>query len=207
MNKELLTLALVLGVVVAGCRHTGLVVQSPHPPVLSPEQRRDMQIKQWPVPIDIVFGATLAEIQDLGWSLDSVDKASGIIRASTVKKLEAFGPEDEQYYDVGVRKKTAKSRSDVSKKWTRWMEAVIHIEPWGDSKSRQRIVLNLRGTLPSMSYLERQESNGFSRGRDVMINAPAVEQSVEVELPEAYTELFDRIETGIAQRKAAGQGK
>ncbi len=203
---ELLALTLVLGVVLAGCRNTRLVMQETPLPALSPEQRREMQIRQWAAPMDAVFGATLAEIQDLGWTLDSVDKASGIIRASTVKKLEAFGPEDELYYDVGVRRQTAKSRSDVSRKWTRWMEAVIHIEPWGDGKSRQRIVLNLRGTLPSMSYLEHQEGSGFSRGRDVMINAPAVEQSVEVELPEAYTELFDRVGTGIAQRKAAGQG-
>ena len=82
------------------------------------------------------------------------------------------------------------------------MEVVVHIEPWGTGKSRQRIVLNLRGTLPSMSYLEKQEARGFSRGRDVMINAPAVEESVEVELWEAYREFFDRIGTGIAQRKA-----
>ncbi len=204
-KNERWALVLVVGFAVAGCRHTGMVAHETLPPVLSPEQRREMQIKQWAASMDVVFSATLAEIQDVGWTLDSVDKASGIIRASTVKRLEAFGPEDEQSYDVGVRKKTAKSRSDVSKKWTRWMEAVIHIEPWGDHKSRQRIVLNLRGTLPSMSYLERQESSGFSRGRDVMINAPAVEQSVEVELPEAYAELFDRVGTGIAQRKAAGQ--
>lgn len=202
MNKEFLALAAVSVIALTGCRNMRVAELEAQLPALSPEQRREMQIQQWDASMTLVFSATVAEIQDLGWTLDSVDKDAGIIRASTVKKLEAFGPEDEKFYDANVRKKTAKSRSDVSKKWTRWMEAVIHIEPWGNGKSRQRVVLNLRGTLPSMSYLEKQEASGFSRSRDVMINAPAVEESVEVELPEAYRELFDRVGSGIAQRKA-----
>ena len=201
MKKEFVVFVLLMATVLTGCRNMRVAELEAQLPALSPEQRREMQIQQWDVPMDVVFSATVAEIQDRGWTLDSVDKDAGIIRASTTKKLEAFGPEDEKYYDANIRKKTAKSRSDVSKKWTRWMEAVIHIEPWGTGKSRQRIVLNLRGTLPSMSYLEKQEARGFNRGRDVMINAPAVEESVEVEFPEAYREIFDRVGTGIAQRK------
>ena len=77
------------------------------------------------------------------------------------------------------------------------------MEPWGDGKSRQRIVLNLRGTLPSMSYIERQGGSVFRGGRDVVINAPAVEQSVEVELPEAYSDLFDRIDIAVGHRVLA----
>jgi len=183
-----------------GCRNY-LAIQPEPPPELSLEQRREMQIHDWDASLDAVFGATIAEMQDQGWTLDSVDRTAGIIRCSTAKRLEAFGPEDEKLFDLAQRKQTAKERADVAKKWTRWMEAVIHIESWENGKTRQRIVLNLRGTLPSMSYLERLKGPGMGRGRDVMINAPSVEQTVEIDMPEAYQDWFGRIGAGVGRRK------
>lgn len=183
-----------------GCRNY-LPIRPEPAPEISLEQRREMQIHDWDAPLDAVFGATIAELQDQGWTLDSVDRVAGIIRSSTTKSLEPFGPEDEKFFDLAQRKQTAKERADVAKKWTRWMEAVIHIESWENGKTRQRIVLNRRGTLPSMSYLERLKGPGMGRGRDVMINAPAVEQTVEIDMPEAYQDWFDRIEGGIKRRK------
>ena len=93
-------------------------------------------------------------------------------------------------------------RADVAKKWSRWRELVIHIEPWGSRRSRQRLVLSLRGSLPAMSYRERQEGSFMHRGREVLINAPATEQSVEVDVAEAYADMFDRISAAVGQRRS-----
>ncbi len=76
------------------------------------------------------------------------------------------------------------------------------MEPWAGG-SRQRIVLTLRGALPAMSYHERLGGGFLRRGREVLVHAPAVEQTVEVTLPEAYSDFFERIEAAARQRTAA----
>lgn len=194
-----------VAVVLSGCRQL-MPVAPPPAAELTIEQRRAMQTRVYEAAADPVFAATIATLQDLGWTLDGVDKAAGLIRASTARRLEAIGPEDEKEHDLEQRKRTVQMRADVSKKWSRWKEVVIHIEPWAAGKARQRIVMNLRGTLPAMSYRERQEEGVFHRGREVLINAPATEQSVEVDVPEAYKDFFDRIDAGVQQRVGTGGG-
>ena len=201
MNRMKWGIALAAAFALAGCRHPA-PKSAPESIELSLEQRREMQTREWTAAPDVVFGATIADLQDQGWTLATVDRAAGLIRATTEKRLDAFGPEDERHYDLAARRRTAKRRADVAMKWSRWKEAVIHIEAWGADKTRQRIVLNLRGTLPSMTYPERMEGSWYGRGRDVLINAPAVEQTVEIDLPEAYEAVFDRIADGIGRRKA-----
>lgn len=200
MHRTNWGIALAAAFAMAGCRHPAPMT-APAPAELSREQRREMQTRKWTAAPDVVFGATIADLQDQGWTLETVDRAAGLIRAITEKRLDAFGPEDERHYDLAARRRTAKRRADIAMKWSRWKEAVIHIEAWGADQTRQRIVLNLRGTLPSMSYHERMEGPWYGRGRDVLINAPAVEQTVEIDLPEAYEAVFDRIADGIGRRK------
>ena len=53
-----------------------------------------------------------------------------------------------------------------------------------------------------MSFQERLEGPWYGRGRDVLINAPALEQTVEIDMPEAYEAVFDRIADGIGRRTA-----
>jgi hypothetical protein len=173
----------------------------PPRPELTIEERRAMQTREFDAPADTVFAATIAVLQDLGWRLDTVDRAAGIVRSTTDRRPDAFGPEDEKKMDLRERQRTAQLRSDVAKKWSRWKEVVIHIEPWGSQRARQRIVLSLRGTLPAMSYRERQEGSFLHPGREVLINAPATEQSAEVDVPEAYGDLFDRIAAAVKQRR------
>jgi hypothetical protein len=181
-----------------GCRHI-VSLAPPEKPMLSVEQRRELQTHVYAAPLDVVFAATIAVFQDLGWTLETVDKPSGLIRVSTVKRPDSFGPEDEQDYDVQRRREMSAYRADPSKKWMRWREAVVHMEPW-DQGTRQRIVLNLQGALPAMSYRERERSSTLRRGREVEIHAPPAEQTVEVALPEAYRDLFARIEAAVQQR-------
>ena len=201
MNRMKWGFALAAAFALSGCRLPAPTA-APTTAELSLEQRRDMQTREWAAPTDVVFGATIADLQDQGWTLETVDRAAGLIRATTEKRLDAFGPEDERHYDLAARQLTAKRRADVAMKWSRWKEAEIHIEAWGADKTRQRIVMNLRGTLPSMTYPERMEGSWYGHGRDVLINAPAVEQTVEIDLPEAYEAVFDRVADGIGRRKA-----
>lgn len=179
------------------------------PPALAPrdvtiDERRAMQSREWAAPPDAVFAATIAVVQDLGWNLDAADRGAGILRASTARKPDAFGPEDETRLDLRERIRTARQRSDASRKWSRWREMVVHVEPWGAGRSRQRIVMNLRGSLPAMSYAEREGGGWLSRGRELLIHAPAIEQSVEVLMPEAYEDLFNRIAAAVSQRTTVG---
>jgi hypothetical protein len=182
----------------AGCR-TPPPPAAP-PPALSPEQRADMQTRTFADPVDRIFAATIAVLQDLGWSLDAADRSAGILRASTARRLEILGPLDEQAMDLARRAKTARERADAPHKWTRWQELVIHVEPWAGGGTRERIVMNLRGMLPARSYRERQ-GGGLFGGREVTINAPPDEQVVEVQVPEAYADLFERIDKAAASRR------
>ncbi|MCX6995716.1 MAG: hypothetical protein NTV49_01190, partial [Kiritimatiellaeota bacterium] len=86
-------------------------------------------------------------------------------------------------------------------RWLRWQELVIHTEAWRTEQVRQRIVMTLRGTLPAMSYNEEQGGAWYRRGRNVLIHAPPEEQTVEVSLPEAYGDLFERIEKALRERR------
>lgn len=191
----------ICALLVSSCQHVS-PPSLPQEPPLSIEQRRQMQTHIYDVGFDTVFASTIAVFQDLGWTLDTVDKPSGIIRATTAKRADAFGPEDEQIFDPRQRRETFAARADASKKWMRWREAVVHTEPWGRG-ARQRIVLTLRGSLPAMSYRDELGGGFFRRGREVLINAPPVEQSVEVTLAEAYGDLFERIEAAARQRVEA----
>ena len=186
--------------VLAGCQ-----TPPPAPPVakmISPDERAAMQTHILAESYDAVFAATIAILQDMDWRLDSVDKPAGLIRATTMRKTEALGPEDERDLNLQTRRATIQRHADVTQKWARWKELVIHTEPWsGGSQTRQRIVMTLRGTLPAMSYQEEQGGTWLHHGRNVLINAPPVEQNVEVDLPEAYRDLFERVEKDLRQRQ------
>ena len=186
-------------VVLAGCRSAP--PSAPQAEVVLPETRAAMQVGVYTGQYDVVFGATIDVLQELSWRLDSVDKSAGIILASTVRGLESLGPEDEKSTDLKVRRAVVRRRADITQKWSRWHELIIHTEPWGAGLVRQRIVLNLRGALPAMSYSEREDGGVFTKGRSVVINAPPEEQSVEVSVPEAYGDFFDRIRKAVRARE------
>ena len=202
MHKKTMWLMLGLALAaLAGCQH--LILPAAAPAALSPEERADMQTHNYAGKYDMVFAATIAVLQDLGWRLESVDMPAGIIRASTTKHAEALGPEDEKNTDLKIRRQTIQRHSDVTQRWLRWQELIIHIEPWRGEQVRQRIVMNLRGTLPAMSYSEEQGGAWYRHGRNVLIHAPPEEQSVEILLPEAYRDLFERVEKALRLRQGA----
>ncbi len=179
----------------AGCKGTEpRVVRPLNGPDVAPEERAAMQTRIFPASEDVVFAATVSVLQDLGWKLDTVDRASGMIRASTEKRLEPLGPKEEKSGNFEWRRTAIKKRSSEKDQWTRWDEMVAHIEKWPPDRTSQRIVLTRRGSLPAMSYPARVDK------RDVIINAPAKEESVEIQLDDVYSTLFQRIEKAIRER-------
>ncbi len=198
MNKLIVLAVVALGA--TGCQLPPS--RLPAPKVLPPADRATMQTLIFTGKTDLVFAATIAVLQDTGWQLEVVDKPAGLIRATTARKNESLGPEDERELNLRTRQETTRLHEDVTKKWARWQELVIHTEPWAaGNQTRQRIVMTRRGTLPAMSYHEEQNGTWYRRGRSVLIHAPPAEQAVEVELPEAYRDLFERIEKALRQRQ------
>ncbi|MGD9874504.1 MAG: hypothetical protein AB7T27_09575 [Kiritimatiellia bacterium] len=163
-------------------------------PEITPEQRAGMQSRIYRAAPDTVFAGTIAVLQDIGWKLDSVDRASGLIRATTEKRLEPLGPQEEKVTDFDFRREAISKRTTEKDQWTRWEEMVIHTEPWPGGMTQQRIVFSRRGSLPAMSYADRIHR------REVMINAPAREESVELLLPEVYADVFTRINKAVTER-------
>ena len=187
---------------VAGCQKPH--VEAPPPLIVaSPEQRADMQTRMFNASYDAVFASTLAVLQDLGWQLGVVDKDSGLIRASTAKRSEALSPSEESITDYDFRRRAFDARSTAMNKWTRWEELTIHTEPWAGAGTRQRIVILRRGSLPPMTYRTSASAYSIKKAKEVLVNAPAQEDSVELQLAEAYADLFDRISAEAKKRPPA----
>ncbi len=200
MKTQLLMLGIALALA-AGCQKL-LPPAPPTPVLLSPEARAAMQTRIFNGRYERVFAATIATLQDTGWTLGVVDQLAGIIRATTLRKTESLGPEDERGLNLNTRREIIRLHADITKKWSRWQELLIHAEPWNHgSQTCQRIVMTLRGTLPAMSFYEEQGGAWYRHGRSVLIHAPPEEQAVEVDLPEAYADFFERIEQALRQRQ------
>jgi len=193
-NSIMLGLAIVA---LAGCQKPPKPTRPITSAGMAPEERSTMQTRIFSAPEDAVFAATVAVLQDLGWKLDTVDRASGMIRASTAKRLEPLGPKEENITSFEWRRTAIQKRTSEKDQWMRWDEMVAHIEKWPKDQTSQRIVLSRRGSLPAMSYPARIDR------RDVIINAPAKEESVEIQLGDVYDTLFQRIEKAIRERTQA----
>lgn len=199
LKKSIVTGLTLAALLLAGCqmkRGMKVTVQSSD---VAPGDRNAMQTRIFPATEGAVFAATVAVLQDLGWKLDTVDRAGGIIRASTEKRLEPLGPKEEKITSFEWRRKAIQKRASEKDQWTRWDELVAHIETWPGKQARERIVLSRAGSLPAMSYPSRVDK------RDVIINAPAKEESLEIVLAEVYAALFTRIEAAVLDRTPGGE--
>ena len=195
-----LILALLMLPLVTSCqsRRGGAQLPSRTPaPTLT--ERAAMQTRVFNTSPGVLFAATIAVLQDLEWKLDSVDHAAGIIRASNLRRLEPLGPREETITSFEWRRKAIKQRASEKDQWTRWDTMVIHIESWPNQQARARIIVSRNGSLPAMSYPERVDR------RDVIINAPAKEEAVELLLPEVYDALFKQIRSAVLDRTGVEQ--
>ncbi len=168
---------------------------------VTPAERAAMQTRVMAAPLDTVFAASVAVLQERGWNILKADRASGLIQAESNRRVETLSPKEESLTDLKKRQQIVGKRDSAADQWSRWEDVTAHIEPWG-SRVRARIILSRRGALPPMTYTKRIGSSFFSKGRLVTVNAPASEESVEVLFPEVYEELLGRIEKAIALRQS-----
>jgi hypothetical protein len=168
---------------------------------LSSDERSDMQSRVFAASVDTVFASTVAVLQDRDWKILKADRASGIIQAESRRRVEAISPKEEDLTNLKTRQKIVEKRDSAEDQWTRWDNLTVHIEPWGN-QVRERITMSRFGELPPMAYKKYIGASWASKGREVMVNAPAREESVEVLFPEVYEEFFGQIEKAIAVRQS-----
>lgn len=173
------------------------------PPSLSPQQRAAMQTKELKGNFHTGFSATISVLQDEGWQIDVVDKSSGIIQASSLKRQDIIGPGQDWYAerDPEYRQKLIKEAKKEKKgsgllEWTRWEQLTAHIEPWGEDTIRHRITISKFGSLPTSTYSYTGKKN-----KQKITTAGGKEQSIIVENPTTYQYLFQRIQRAIFLRQ------
>jgi len=202
MRRRLYYLSIVLlleTIMLCGC-FVGTSIIAPPPP-LSSQQRASMQTKELDGDFATAFAATISVLQDEGWQLIEVDRGSGIIQASSLKRQDIIGPAEDWYSerDSGYRdklvKQSKKSESGLAE-WTRWEQLTAHIEPWGKKTARERITITKFGSLASHTF-----SFSDKKGRDKISTDGGKEQSLIIENPATYQYLFQQIQRAIFIRQ------
>jgi len=196
----MLCLVLLIAGMLGACAGGKSRLARPQP--LSTLQRAAMQTKELQGDFNTAFAATISVLQDEGWQIDVVDKPSGIIQASSLKRQDIIGPADDwqaerdaQYRD-GLIKKAAKNRQGPGLiEWTRWEQLTAHIELWGTGSVRQRITITTFGSLPTAYAVA-----GKKKGADIQMRG-GKEQSAIIENPVAYQYLFQQIQRAVFVRQ------
>ena len=171
------------------------------PPPLSSQQRASMQTKELDGNFATAFAATISVLQDEGWQIIEVDRESGIIQASSLKRQDIIGPAEDWYaernsgYRDQLAKQAKKTESGLSE-WTRWEQLTAHIESWGKNTARQRITITKFGSLAPHTY-----SFSDKKGRDKISTDGGKEQSLIIENPATYQYLFQQIQRAIFIRQ------
>ena len=171
------------------------------PPPLSSQQRGAMQTKELNGDFTTAFSAALSVLQDEGWQIDVVDKASGIIQASSLKRQDSIGPAEDWYaeqdtaYRDSIVKKAKKAETAIPE-WTRWERLTAHIEQWGKKTVRVRLTIIKCGSLSSSTY-----SIPDNRGSQKTSTSGGKEQSMVIENPATYQYLFQQIEHAVFIRE------
>jgi hypothetical protein len=161
-----------------------------------------MQTKELEGDFDTGFAATISVLQDEGWQIEVVDKASGIIQAVSLKHQDIVGPNEDWYAenDAGYRGnivKEAKDREVPPSEWNRWEQLTCHIEAWGENRIRQRITITAFGSLPTNTV----SSAGKKKDKQTIVTSGGKEQSRIVEDPARYQYLFQQIQRAIFIRQ------
>ena len=167
-------LALPLFLTVAGC--ADLVDDEPKKPALTPLEIQTLQQRDLETSKDIAFASVVSVFQDLGYTIESADLATGFITAESLAKsdensgalelvLDILADEDDEY--------------DVTTKQTR---ATAFVEQFGEDRTKVR--------LSFVKSKSRSGSGGQISKKDKQILDS-----------EVYRNAFDRIETAIFLRE------
>ena len=187
-----------LAIVLCGCS-TSSSRPGPLPP-LSPMQRAAMQTKDVNGDFDTAFAGALSVLQDEGWQIEEVDKDTGVMQASSLKRQDLLGPTgdwraaDESFVEgLQKRVKQTEKKGGIYPWWTRWERLTLHAEPWQKKTVRMRISIVKCGNLPSGAMIG---------AKNEVIPVPGQEQSAVVEDPSVYKYLFQQIQKAVFVRQA-----
>lgn len=181
------------------------------PVTLEPLQRGAMQTREFPADFETAYAATLSVLQDHGWQLDTIDKASGIIQASSLKRQDWLGPHDDwrrqdpKALEAWKRELTGDEEAAPLPEWTRWEQLTAHIEPWGAATVRERVSIVESGARPSSTRTIKESRMFGLRSRERTVAEPALEQSVVVDDPAVYQRLFEEVQRAIFIRQGLTQ--
>ena len=171
------------------------------PPPLSSQQRSAMQTRELSGTFATAFSATLSVLQDEGWEIDVVDKESGIIQASSLKRQDIIGPAEDWHAEQNAAYrddllKSAQKSETALPEWTRWERLTAHIEPWGKNTVRHRITITRCGSLMPNTY-----SFSGRKGEQKISTTGGKEQSLVAENPATYQYLFQQIQRAVFVRE------
>lgn len=168
------------------------------PPALSAMQRAALQTRELEGDFDTAFAALVSVLQDEGWQIAEIDRASGLIQAESLRQQMLWGPDDDwrppdDAYFVELRKAAEEARAHnwPYPEWTRWETLTAQVEPWGTGTVRVRLSMVKVGDLPS----------GAQRVKKETIPIPGKQQSVVVEDAETYTWLFQLLQKAMFVRQ------
>lgn len=177
------------------------------PAALEPLQRGAMQTRELQGDFETAYAATLSVLQDHGWQLDTIDKASGIIQASSLKRQDLLGPQDDwrrqdpKAFEDWKREVMGEEETEPLPEWTRWEQLTAHIEPWGQGTVRERVSIVQCGARPSSTRTVKENKMFGLRSQERTIAEPALEQSVLVDDPAVYQRLFEEIQRALFVRQ------
>ncbi len=194
MKNYLFLAAVFYSILFTGCR-SHMSVTAPYQP-LSVQQRAAMQTRETEGSFDTAFAGTISVLQDEGWQIEVLDRSSGIIQATSLKRQANIGPVQDWYVkqDPEYLNKTnelAEKKGIKQLEWTRWEQITAHIEPWGKNTVRIRITITKFGSLPSNTFTIIKTSPPETT------TIGSKEQSVVVENPATYQYLFQQIRRSI----------
>ncbi len=205
MNSILKPLIIALTVcLLCGCLSGGGARANKAP--LSAMQRSAMQTKEMPGDFDTAYKATISVLQDHGWQIDTIDRDSGIIQASSIRYQDVIGPNDDfRAHEKSIQKVRTqmakfKGGKNVSPAlWNRWERLTVLIEAWGTKTVRERITIVKCGALPGGRHYYPNPKLFGHKAHEVQEGGQ--EQSIIVETPQAYQLLFQKIQKAIFVRQ------
>ena len=177
----------------------------PPEPQLSLAQISQIQTREFEADFDVAYRATVAVLLERGWQLETTDKETGLIQATSLHTQDVIGPNrdnltnDPEIEATREEMRNFRGREGMSfPTWTRWERLTILLEPWGANRIRGRISIVKRGSLASGKHLYPNPRIFGYGGKKILESGQ--EQSVMVLDPKSYEVLFQSIEEAIALR-------
>ncbi len=177
MRRYLIFLFLPIGLAVSGC--ADLLDEGPKKPELTPLEIQSLQQRNLETSKDVAFASVVSVFQDLGYTITSADKDTGLINGESLAKsdsdvsgaellLDLLADEDDAYDVVTVQTK-----------------ATAFVESFTEGQTRVRL-----------SFVRNKSRSGSS--------GQLSQKDKQILDAEIYRNAFDRIENAVFVRGGGG---